>query len=186
MDTLYLISSGPYVKIGIANDVENRIASLQTGNPIELKVMSCFEFQNSSLVERVLHQKCASQRVRGEWFDLSTHEVEEIEKICIALGGIRNDIYVQVSNDEIEEAEEMQETSFDFSGEAKYDYAAMFSNGWRMENSKSKGSKGSHNSWIWRRGSGSERKSIYGGPINSLPYPIEEMRQRYQYDNSKD
>lgn len=68
MESLYLIlSNNSYYKIGIANDVSGRIASLQTGNPNALVLIACYDFPNAGIVEKTLHQKYSSQRVRGEW-----------------------------------------------------------------------------------------------------------------------
>lgn len=66
MQFIYLIQSQEFFKIGVAQDVRNRLASLQTGNPNELVVISCWEFPNAEIVERCVHQRFDGVRKRGE------------------------------------------------------------------------------------------------------------------------
>jgi len=107
MDNIYLILSEPYCKIGIANDVESRLATLQTGNPVELKILACFEFPNASIVEKVLHQKYEGLRIRGEWFRMSSAQVEEFKNLCLALGGIEKEYSIHINDEQLEDAEEV-------------------------------------------------------------------------------
>jgi hypothetical protein len=173
MSYVYLIQSEGHYKIGIANDLRNRLAQLQTGNPNVLKVESCYEFPNAQAVETVLHQKYSSARTLGEWFKLSDWQLQEFDKICEMLGGVRYSRSVQnVTLDEIDDADELAEPT----DGVKFDYAAMFADGWRMDAQDSRGLY-----WNWRKGSGDLRQTIYGGVIKELPYPsIEEMRRVFR------
>ena len=184
MQSLYLIQCQQFYKIGIANDIENRLVQLSTGNPFELEVLATYGFENATAVETVLHQKFNSQRARGEWFELNAHHVDGFHTICQLLGGIpgtKTPKQPTLSYDDIEEAEALAEH---IDG-AKWDYSAMFCDGWRMEysGSISAGTKGKV--WIWRRGSYNERKALYGGRIDDLPHSIEEMRRLYQKKSVK-
>jgi len=173
---LYLIKCQQFYKIGIANDVESRLAQLSTGNPFPLEVEIIYEFENAEVVERAIHQRYKNVRQHGEWFSLDYDAKQNIHSICLALGGSAYEYTGAKATDEIiEEAEEIQQTTM--SEDAKYDYAAMFADGWRMETVNENGKK---RNWVWRRGNGLMRKTIYGGSINSLPYPIEEMRRIYR------
>jgi hypothetical protein len=70
---LYLIQCGPFVKIGVATEVEPRLLELQIGNPIELKLIwQSGEFTRSEAYrfERLAHRKLAAHRVSGEWFQI--------------------------------------------------------------------------------------------------------------------
>jgi hypothetical protein len=58
----------PYVKIGYAQDVWQRLMELQCGNPFELRVLSFLP--GGQEVEGSIHVALAAHRVRGEWFDL--------------------------------------------------------------------------------------------------------------------
>ena len=67
----YAIADGDgLIKIGIACDVEARLAILQTGNARELRVVGVMDGNH----ENQLHERFASYRVRGEWFK----DVDEI------------------------------------------------------------------------------------------------------------
>lgn len=71
---VYIIRSGKKgcYKIGIARNVENRMASLQCGNPAELFLIAKFDFGtkvNAFRAEQRLHKIFRRHHVRGEWFD---------------------------------------------------------------------------------------------------------------------
>jgi hypothetical protein len=72
---IYFVMAQRHVKIGFATNVPSRVASLQTGNHLELSVQETF----SSYVEaeKMIHERFAKDRVRGEWFNL-TYEIEEL------------------------------------------------------------------------------------------------------------
>jgi hypothetical protein len=111
MQYLYLIRSKEFLKIGVANDVEGRLAQLQTGNPIQLSIVTCFGFNNAEVVEKSLHQRFELSRRIGEWFLLADSEIEMFFDLCKNLGGREfNFNGVSTTQDEVEEAEEVQES----------------------------------------------------------------------------
>lgn len=69
--TVYFISDDTLVKIGYTDgSARERLAALQTGNGNPLRVLAeCPKWGIEK--ERELHQQFASDRVRGEWFNLS-------------------------------------------------------------------------------------------------------------------
>lgn len=76
-------------KIGITNNVEKRIAQLQTGNPNELEYVAYFHSEIGDILgleikylERFLHKNYADKNIRGEWFNLNPDQVIDI---CIFL-----------------------------------------------------------------------------------------------------
>lgn len=171
---LYLIKCQQFYKIGIANDVESRLAQLSTGNPYPLIVQVIYEFDNAEVVERSLHQCFKDKRQRGEWFELSYDDTVKIHRICLDLGASAREYTARYADEsELEEAEEMQELPEG----AKFDYAAMFADGWFIE--KGNPRKGD---WRWRKNKHtSSEKYIYGGLIKDLPYPdLETMRRVYR------
>ena len=173
MQYLYLLESDGYFKIGIANDVQSRIAQLSTGNPHAIGLVSCYGFQNAEIVERAIHQRFDGERQRGEWFRLTGQNITEFDDLCGLLGGqvVREDR--AVSEADIEEAEELAQPV----DGGKWDYAAMFADGWRMEPVNSHGERGKY--WAWRRRD-SGREYLYGGTISILPLgSLEEMRRRF-------
>lgn len=72
---VYFIQEGKgnhgYIKIGVSNNVNKRLDSLQTGNPRKLTLMAsikCDTPNNAYRLEKKLHKKFKSQCIRGEWF----------------------------------------------------------------------------------------------------------------------
>ena len=175
MQYLYLIKCQQLYKIGITNDIKSRLAQLSTGNPFELSVVRVFGYDNAEIVERAVHQRFSSNRKRGEWFELDENDLRDFEAINGALNGWSEPLPCPVDEAELEEAEVLAEPTEG----GKWDYAAMFADGWRMEMANSKG-------WRWRNTkpeSGTPLNSskifIYGGLVKDLPHPIEEMRRLY-------
>lgn len=67
---VYFIGCGSLIKIGFAQDVTQRLAQLQTGNPEPLCVTAVIVDAPASL-ERLLHFVFKAARARGEWFNKS-------------------------------------------------------------------------------------------------------------------
>lgn len=85
---LYILQNGNtnQYKIGRTNDLNRRLAELQTGCPGELKIIKLWQHYNLEQVkkyERVLHNfftKCGCRiRANGEWFEL---RVPDIAFLC--------------------------------------------------------------------------------------------------------
>jgi len=97
-------------KIGVANDVESRLAQLQTGSPFELVIEECYELDGAEIAKRAIHQAYAKMHVRGEWFSLGGSAVADFQTLCEMLGGrvFVPDNY-KVTPDAVESAEEEQE-----------------------------------------------------------------------------
>jgi len=66
---------GP-VKIGMTTNLALRLQHMQTGSPIELKVLATVA--GGAEVERGYHAAFANYRIRGEWFERSPAIVQEI------------------------------------------------------------------------------------------------------------
>src|SRR5271157_1983387 len=107
MQYLYLIQCQQFLKIGVANDVEVRLAQLATGNPYPLHVVAAYGFENASAVETVLHQKFSHLRKFGEWFEFDAEGVKECIRLIQDLGGRLPKSYSAPTEEEIEEAEEV-------------------------------------------------------------------------------
>jgi hypothetical protein len=68
-----VVCDGQAVKVGIAQDIPQRIKQLQTGNPARLVLMHSIEIPSAprwmvERAERLIHAYLASERVSGEWF----------------------------------------------------------------------------------------------------------------------
>lgn len=70
----------PYVKIGYTNgeSVANRFMSFKTYAPLGATIDAVIESGNAKLLETELHVKYASKRVYGEFFQMTTEEVNAI------------------------------------------------------------------------------------------------------------
>ncbi len=69
--TIYILRCNDFYKIGITNNnVEGRIAQLQTGNPYEIKLVKTYKVPSTT--ESSLHGilKNSGLHERGEWFHL--------------------------------------------------------------------------------------------------------------------
>ena len=81
---VYFIADGEFVKIGKANDVEQRKLSLETGNPrdlITLGTISCDSEAESYSLENKLHQHFEPWHHRGEWFIIGPQILDFISTI---------------------------------------------------------------------------------------------------------
>ena len=86
MSNIYFISMNVHkkksylnhVKIGVAKDIKQRLAGLQTGSPFILKVWYYFivDDEKAMSVERDLHNLFRWSRVHGEWFKIHPYIVD--------------------------------------------------------------------------------------------------------------
>lgn len=79
---VYLIKAGHKktdpVKIGYSKDPEDRLKSLQTGNPIKLQLymkIKCNDEAHARRLERTLHEMLGTQNLRNEWFRLKYTQI---------------------------------------------------------------------------------------------------------------
>ena len=79
---LMIDTTNNYHKIGISNKPNYREKTLQSEKPtIELVISKEFPNRKMALVfEKVLHDTYSDKNIRGEWFDLSSSELEEIKE----------------------------------------------------------------------------------------------------------
>jgi len=75
------VSATGYCKIGLSSKLNNRLSSLKTGIPMELKVIHVIKTTNMKNTEKGLHARFANQRISGEWFDLSQEDVDYIKSL---------------------------------------------------------------------------------------------------------
>jgi hypothetical protein len=72
--TYFACDSRGFIKIGIARSIFHRLAELQTGNPLRLRVLAVFEGDH----EQRLHEKFRHLRASGEWFKAGPEIWEEV------------------------------------------------------------------------------------------------------------
>lgn len=74
MNYNYLISDGINYKIGITNNIQNRLKTFQTANHKKIKVINLVLSENreaSFKLEKYLHEKYKKYNVSGEWFEFT-------------------------------------------------------------------------------------------------------------------
>lgn len=83
-DQMYIIreSGTSYVKVGISNDVERRLRTLQTANPHKLQLLYTFQASPGIIksYEKKIHKelKKMDRHVHGEWFFIHPGELEDV------------------------------------------------------------------------------------------------------------
>jgi hypothetical protein len=94
MSYVYLITSSNAVKIGVSNNPQKRLATLQTANHEPLRLF--FEIRCSSdelayKVESCLHERYSTYRLNGEWFmidpNIAVNEIIFAVNLASALTG---------------------------------------------------------------------------------------------------
>ena len=76
---IYLISDGEFTKIGATTySVGKRLNELQTGNAKHLRLLGHYEVRNKISTESFLHKAYETNKVRGEWFNLSEQSIFDI------------------------------------------------------------------------------------------------------------
>jgi hypothetical protein len=80
---LYVVTAGDsFQKIGIANDPGQRLATLQSGCPLSLKLryVSGIRFSRTTAreLERIAHLALSERRLRGEWFGVDPETAAKV------------------------------------------------------------------------------------------------------------
>ena len=70
-----------YTKIGITNDLGRRIVKLQSDNSSDLVLISFFQSTDSKKLEDLFHHVFDNYKVRGEWFNLTNEQIQQIKAI---------------------------------------------------------------------------------------------------------
>jgi len=76
---VYFIGGAGKIKIGVAQDPQSRLDTLQTGSPVPLKILAVCDGGYER--EGELHKRFADTRLYGEWFDASSELLDFIEGI---------------------------------------------------------------------------------------------------------
>ena len=85
---VYFIKAGKSkkapIKIGVAANIERRLATLQTGNHLELFLLAAIQCDSKAHaygLESMFHRMLGRHKIRGEWFrhDLNLKAIEEMK-----------------------------------------------------------------------------------------------------------
>jgi hypothetical protein len=75
------VTDGLQYKIGKATNVDRRVRGIQTGNPRKVRLLHQAWCRDNHSAEKQLHDLFDEHRGNGEWFKLSSDQVNE----CIEL-----------------------------------------------------------------------------------------------------
>jgi len=81
---VYVLGFGPYIKIGISLDIDDRISQLQTPEPVTVYAI----LDGWLIQERQLHLHFAAYRLQGEWFRREGDLADWISDNCPDIPGI--------------------------------------------------------------------------------------------------
>ncbi|TAI59625.1 GIY-YIG nuclease family protein [Bradyrhizobium sp. Leo170] len=68
-------NGGSPIKIGVAKNIEARKRNLQTGNPLELRLLGWIETADEFGLETRLKNELKAVRSRGEWFNIEPADI---------------------------------------------------------------------------------------------------------------
>lgn len=90
---LYLVDAGGLYKIGISQDINKRLKSLQTGSPHTVRCVAYYHTDESAMtIERKLHKLFDKYRLSGEWFNFEDKFTQEaFDTLCPRYGMTRLD-----------------------------------------------------------------------------------------------
>lgn len=76
---VYLIKCVNYYKIGISKNPNTRRNTIQTHNPLDVKVCATLKADNAREIEQELHNLFLDKRSRGEWFELKHDDLTKLK-----------------------------------------------------------------------------------------------------------
>jgi len=83
MYNVYLISTDDGCKIGFTKrKVEDRIKEFKTGNSNDFKIISVFKSEYGTKIEKILHNKYKTKKIKGEWFLLEKEDIDNFINEC--------------------------------------------------------------------------------------------------------
>ena len=82
-ECVYLFRMGNAYKIGRTRDLEKRMSELDTPKlPYEIELVYVIylnDFETGAAIEARLHQRFRDKRLRGEWFNLSPDDIDQLK-----------------------------------------------------------------------------------------------------------
>lgn len=78
---VYLLKSGDLHKIGKTKQMTARLLALQTASAHQVLVAHTIETNDRHQLEKELHLKFADKRRQGEWFDLTSEDIDYIKSL---------------------------------------------------------------------------------------------------------
>lgn len=80
--SIYIIRCQNHIKIGRAFNVKSRLYSMKVGNPFDIELIFSIKVPDDKAIEKELHNKFENKHHKGEWFNLTDEDVEQVKEIC--------------------------------------------------------------------------------------------------------
>lgn len=74
---IYGIKSGDLIKIGVANNLDNRLREMRLLNPHPVRVVLKRRVPNAFIIEREMHRILAEFAIGREWFKVDTRQASK-------------------------------------------------------------------------------------------------------------
>ncbi len=95
---VYVIGGDGYYKIGHATDIDRRISQLKVQSPFPVETICVIEGDDYAETERKLHEHYAAKRTNGEWFRLTSIDIEALKTFDTSDNSVTPDIQVPTSD----------------------------------------------------------------------------------------
>ena len=77
---IYLLKANGLHKIGRSKDVDRRMGQIQPKLPYASELVLSAKVADAAAAERMLHERFADRRVRGEWFSLNDIDLNWVKR----------------------------------------------------------------------------------------------------------
>jgi predicted GIY-YIG superfamily endonuclease len=84
---VYLLKCNEYYKIGVANCIELRVKTFQTGNPYKITFLKKWSVKDPYNAEGIIHVVMKHKLHKNEWFVLDENDIKKINEVIYYLGG---------------------------------------------------------------------------------------------------
>jgi len=93
---IYLIKCSIYYKIGFSKNPNNRLKTVKTHNPLDVKLFATLKTDNHLKMEKELHNLFANKNSRREWFELHEEDLLQLKieygfNFLIPINSIKDD-----------------------------------------------------------------------------------------------
>lgn len=103
---LYLLECQGHYKIGVSQNVKNRVHDIEKSIPFDISVVGHAWLDNAYKAESYWHKHYARHRIRGEWFLLPSQNLLDIAMFMQSEGGfVRLDLLTSCACQDINEAD---------------------------------------------------------------------------------